>query len=68
VVITRVQPDSLADRAGLESGMAITQVNRAPVADLESAVKALNEASPADGILLLIRSGEGSRFVVLKAS
>jgi serine protease Do len=68
VVITRVQRDSLADRAGLESGMAITQVNRAPVADLESAVKALNEASPADGILLLVRSGEGSRFVVLKES
>ncbi|MCL4207801.1 MAG: Do family serine endopeptidase [Pirellulaceae bacterium] len=68
VVITRVQRDGLADRAGLESGMAITQVNRVPVANVEAAVKALNDASPADGILLLIRSGEGSRFVVLKAS
>jgi serine protease Do len=68
VVITRVQPDSVADRAGLRSGMVISQVNRASVTDLESATKVLNEASLEDGILLLIRSAEGSRFVVLKAS
>ncbi len=66
VVITHVQPGSSADRVGLESGMVITSVNRQPVKDLAAATKALNDASIEDGILLLIRTGEGSRFVVLK--
>ena len=68
VVITQVNPGSPADRAGLESGMVITQVNRQPVADLETAEKILKEASLKDGILLLIRTAQGSRFVVLRQS
>ncbi|MCH5373752.1 MAG: PDZ domain-containing protein [Planctomycetes bacterium] len=65
-VITNVQPNSPADQAGLETGMVITSVNRTPVTDLASATKALKDGSIKDGILLLIRTSEGSRFIVLK--
>jgi serine protease Do len=68
VVVTRVQQGSIADRAGLESGMVITQVNRQNVADLQTAEKVLKDASLKDGILLLIRTSQGSRFIVLRQS
>jgi serine protease Do len=66
VVITAVEEGSLAQQAGLEPSMAIVQVARKPVqsvADYEAAVRG---ASVEKGVLLLVRSGEGSRFVVLK--
>jgi serine protease Do len=66
VVITNVRPNSPAGHAGLESGMVISQINRVPVKSLEDATKTLQEASPEEGILLLIRSSEGSRFIVLQ--
>lgn len=66
VVITSVASGSPAARAGLASGMAITHVNRSPVRDLAEATRALKEGSLSDGILLLIRSAEGSRFLVLR--
>ncbi len=68
VVITKVLRNGPAALAGLESGMVIVQANRKAVesiADLENAVK----SSSADkGVLLLVRSAQGSRFVVLKKS
>ncbi len=66
VVVMGVQRGSIADRAGLESGMAITQINRQPVTDLASAEKVLKDATLEEGILLLIRTAQGSRFVVLR--
>lgn len=65
VVITDVRPDSPASRAGLEAGMAITQINRVPVHDVEAATKALQDKSSEHQVLLLVRSQAGSRFVVL---
>jgi serine protease Do len=67
VVITAVESGSPADRAGLEPLMVITQIGRKPVksaADFETDVKS---ASPDKGVLLLVRSAEGSKFVVLKS-
>ena len=65
VVITSVQEGSPADKAGLREGMAITQVARKAVKtapDFESAVKSLDLKK---GVLLLVRTEEGSRFVVV---
>lgn len=67
VVITGVEDGSPAEKAGLAPSMVITQVNRKPVkavADFESEIK---NASPEKGLLLLVRSAEGSRFVVVKS-
>ena len=65
VVITSVSPGSVAARAGLESGMVIVQVNRKPVKDMADAEKALANYKEGDGLLLLVKSEEGSRFVVI---
>jgi serine protease Do len=66
VVITNVRPDSPAAKAGLRSGQVITQINSVQVSGLDEAAQALKEADGENGILLLIRSEQGSRFVVLK--
>jgi serine protease Do len=66
VVITNVRSDSPADRAGLSSGMVIMQVNRHAVKSLDEFTAAVKRADSGDGLLLLVRSQEGSRFVVVK--
>jgi serine protease Do len=66
VVITHVVSGGPADRAGLSSGMVITQVNRQAVKSLDGFLAAVKKAESGDGLLLLVRSQEGSRFVVVK--
>ena len=66
VVITRVRSGSPADRAGLASGMVITQVNRRAVRSLDEFHTAVKESESQDGLLLLVRSQDGSRFVVVR--
>lgn len=66
VVITAVRRGSSASQAGLESGMVITHVNRQPVSSVEEFVEATRDADDADGTLLLVRTENGSRFVVLR--
>ncbi|MGN6135161.1 MAG: Do family serine endopeptidase [Aureliella sp.] len=65
VVITSVTPGSVADRAGLESGMVIAQINRKPVKDMSAAEKALSGYKSGDDLLLLIKTEAGSRFIVI---
>ena len=67
VVITSVAEQSLADRAGLTTGMAIVQVGRQPVHNVAEFQAAIKGVSLTKGLLLLIRTAEGSRFVVLKS-
>lgn len=67
VVITSVQDGSPAAKAGLEPGMAITQVGRKMVktaADFEASVQG---ADMKKGVLLLVRTPQGSRFVVVRS-
>jgi serine protease Do len=66
VVITEVRPGSPADRAGLESGMAITHVSRKPVKTVAEATKAMESQDSTSGVLLLVRTAEGPRFFVLQ--
>jgi serine protease Do len=65
VVITAVQDDSPAKQAGLEAGMLITQVNRQAVTTPEE-FAAVVKADEDGSILLLVRTENGSRFVVLE--
>ncbi|WP_372724031.1 Do family serine endopeptidase [Novipirellula sp.] len=65
VVITRVQEGSAAADSGLEPGMVIVQVNRHDVANAHEFEKRIAEDT--DGsVLLLVRSEQGSRFVVVR--
>ncbi len=66
VVITSVRSDSPADRAGLSTGMVITQINRHAVKSLDDFNKAVKESESNDTLLLLVRSQDGSRFVVVR--
>ena len=65
VAITDVRSGSPADLAGLTTGMVIAEADRQPVKTTGDLRKAL-EARPLDkGVLLLVRTAQGSRFVVI---
>ena len=66
VVVTDVQAGSAAERAGLVDGAVIVEANRSPVKSVEELSKALDEKSLAKGVLLLVRTVQGSRFLVLR--
>ena len=67
VVVTSVEDGSPADRAGLSTGDVITQVARKTVKSVAEFEAEIKNASLDKGVLLLVRSTEGSRFVVLKS-
>jgi serine protease Do len=67
VVITDVHNGSRADSAGLTTGMVIAQVGRQPIKSVSDFRAAMEKQSLEKGILLLIRSSEGTRFVVIQA-
>lgn len=66
VLIVGVNDDSPAAKAGLVAGMVIERIGQKPihtVSELEAAVK---DTSLDRGVLVLVRTSEGSRFVVVK--
>jgi serine protease Do len=67
VLITQVRPDGPGAAAGLEAGMVIERVGKHSVSSLSDVRAALEEQDLSNGILLLIRSGDTSRFVVLRS-
>ena len=67
VVIVGVEEGSVAEQAGLTTSMAIVQVGRKPVESVEDFEAAIRDVSLEKGVLLLVRSTEGSRFVVVKS-
>ena len=56
-----------AQLAGLATGMVITEANRQPVKTVDDFRKAMANKPLAKGVLLLVHSAEGSRFVVIRA-
>ncbi|NUQ60856.1 MAG: Do family serine endopeptidase [Pirellulales bacterium] len=66
VVITGVESGSLADRAGLETGMVIVEAGRKPVKSVENLEKVITDEALQKGLLLLVRTQAGSNFVVLR--
>ncbi|QDS96561.1 putative periplasmic serine endoprotease DegP-like precursor [Roseimaritima multifibrata] len=65
ILISGVHNGTPADEAGLAAGMVILQVNRKPVSTVEEFQEQI-KADADDSILLLLRSENGSQFVVLK--
>jgi len=66
VVITSVDQGGPAARAGLTGGMVITEVRRTAVHSVKELETAIAKESTSAGVLLLVRTGAGSRFVVVK--
>ena len=67
VAITDVRSGSPAEMAGLTTGMVITEADRHPVRTTDDLRKALETRPLNKGLLLLVRSAEGSRYVVIRA-
>jgi S1-C subfamily serine protease len=61
-----VEAGSAAERAGLSAGMVIVEAGRKPVKTVADLSAALDEKALAKGVLLLVRTEQGSRFVVLR--
>jgi serine protease Do len=68
VVITSVAGGSLAEELGLREGMVITRVGRKEIHSVEDFRDAVKDADLKTGLLLLVRTAEGSRFIVLMRS
>jgi serine protease Do len=66
VVVTDVQAGSTAERSGLASGVVIVEANRKAIRSVEDLSKAMDEKSLAKGVLLLVRTAQGSRFLVMR--
>ncbi len=67
VVISDVQPDSSAAAEGLKPGYLIEEVNRSRTGNLQELHTILKKTPGAKRILLRIRAGDYSQYVVLSA-
>jgi serine protease Do len=66
LIVADVAPDSAAAENGIKRGALILEVNQKPVAKLAEFDKILGQAKEGDNLLLLIKEGEHTRYVVLK--
>jgi serine protease Do len=65
VVVTRVEPGSIAAASGIEPGVLILQVDRQPVTTAAQFKRAVRESSDDKRVLLLLRQGDVQQFAVL---
>lgn len=66
VVVTQVEPGSIANFAGITPGTLIMEVNRKPIENTKDFKEAMEEAVKEDSVLLRIKQGRSVIFVVLK--
>ncbi len=67
VVIASVEPNSVAELNGLRAGEVIEKVGSQRVKSVDDFTAAIEDADLEDGVLMLVRRGPSSRFVVVKA-
>jgi serine protease Do len=65
VLVTGVENGSKADKAGVQQGDLVKEINRKPVAGMEEFRKQLNQVKKGDPIMLLLKRGQ-SGFIVAK--
>ncbi len=66
VLVTAVQQGAAA-RAGLARGDVLMEVNRRQVASIADVREAINSVDEADPVIVLVRRGEGSLFLVIES-
>jgi serine protease Do len=66
VVVTGVEPDSGADRAGLMPGDVIREINRKPVKSVQDYEKAASSLKKGENVLMLINRRGASLFLSAK--
>jgi len=68
VVVTEVDSDGIAARAGIGEGMLIRQVAKKDVGTVAQFEAAMKKQSLKDGILLLVRANNRNHYIVLQRS
>jgi serine protease Do len=68
VLITEVEPNSVAGEAGLRSGTLLLKVDQQLVKNAAEAQQAVEKASLEKGVLLQVRTAQGGTFYVLLKS
>ncbi|GJL65984.1 MAG: peptidase [Nitrospirales bacterium] len=66
ILVSRVEPGSLAHSEGLQEGDLISEVNRKPVRSVRQFSESLEHVTPGETILLRVLRKERAFFVVLK--
>jgi serine protease Do len=66
VVVSAVDPGSVADEAGIRRGDVILEVDRKPIRSIDEYKKAVAGIRKGKGVLLLVRRGESTLFLALK--
>ena len=66
VVITNIAPDSPAAKAGLQIGHLILEINRKPIDGLGMFQKSISNIDLRRGVLLLVGTQSGARYVIVK--
>ncbi|MGK5093023.1 DegQ family serine endoprotease [Deltaproteobacteria bacterium TL4] len=67
VVISSINPNSVAASFGLRAGMIILEINRQTITTVEDFEKAINDAKLKEGLLLLVQNQGGSQYIILKS-
>jgi Do/DeqQ family serine protease len=66
VMISHVQPDSAANRAGLRRGDIILEMNRSPVRSVDDFHQISDHLEPQTPILILLQRGNGTIYLSIK--
>ncbi len=66
VVITGIKPGGAAEQAGLREGMIIAKVGQKQIKTMDDFNAAMKATKANTGIMLLVRTPQGSQFLVLK--
>jgi len=66
VVVADVQPDSLADKAGIMEGDLIREMNGARISGVSDYAKAVSSVKKGGYLKMLLRRGDASLFVALR--
>ena len=67
VLIGSVEEGSPAELASLKPGQLIEEINRKPVKNVDEAIAAMSKSTADKRVLLKVRVGRGSQYVVLSA-
>lgn len=68
VVVTEIEPESQAERAGLQKGDVIREINRKPVKDVKDFERLTSQLSSRSSVLILVNRGNSAIFLSISGT